>query len=379
MLWLSLALPGAILWSAILFLPWRSWRVRERLDGVAGSRAAGLSDVTALIPARNEAESIAITLKALNAQGRGLKIILLDDQSTDDTGEVASKAAQDNLRIIVGQPLPVGWSGKLWALEQGRAYVDTPLTLLIDADIELQPGILAALRTKMQQEDLKLVSLMAALRMTTFWEKLLMPAFVFFFKLLYPFRLSNDPRYRNVAAAAGGCILVETSVIDEIGGFNALRDSLIDDCAFARHVKSLGHKTWIGLTHSVHSIRPYHNLAAIWNMVARSAFTQLRYSVVWLLVCTGIFLIVFWLPVAGLIFPGWAARSIAALALGVMITSYLPTLRFYGLSHAWALAMPLIGTLYLLMTWSSAVRYWRGRRSQWKDRIYSKRLDSQPR
>ncbi len=278
--------------------------------------------------------------------------------------------------MIPGRTLPPGWSGKLWALEQGRTQLTRRLTLLLDADIELRPGVLAALRTKMQQDSLHFVSLMAALRMRTFWEKLMLPAFVYFFKLLYPFRLANDPAYPNVAAAAGGCILLETRLIEDIGGFQALRNALIDDCALAQRVKARGDRTWIGLTRSAHSLRRYDKLAAIWDMVARSAFTELRYSTLRLLACTVVFLIAFGLPVAGLLFPNTAARVIAVIGIGAMMLSYLPILKFYALSSGWALGMPVVVMLYLFMTWSSATRYWRGARSHWKGRTYTRTLGS---
>ncbi len=374
--WIYLALPGTLIWLTILLLPWRPWRVREVLEATPTSSSVELSDVTVLIPARNEAETIATVLRALNGQGCGLKTVLVDDQSTDATVEIARAAAAHELLVISGQALPAGWTGKLWALQQGRAYLERPLTLLLDGDIELAPGMIATLRRKMQQDQLRLVSLMAALRMQSYWEKLLLPAFIFFFRLLYPFRLANNPEQHRVAAAAGGCILLETNLIDEIGGFAALRGALIDDCTLARRVKSLGARTWIGLTHSVRSVRRYDSLRAIWNMVARSAFTQLHYSTSMLLGCTVVFVAAFWLPIAGLFFDDVPARALAVVALLAMVVSYLPTLRFYRLASGWALALPFIGTLYLAMTWSSALRYWRGQRSRWKDRVYGKTLDS---
>lgn len=373
--WIFLALSGASIWSVILLLPWRPWRIREVLEATPTSLDLELSDVTVLIPARNEAETIATVLRALNGQGRGLKTVLVDDQSTDATVATARAATTHDLLVIAGQALPGGWTGKLWALQQGRAYLERPLTLLLDGDIELAPGMIATLRQKLQQDRLRLVSLMAALRMQSYWEKLLLPAFVFFFRLLYPFRLANDPRHR-IAAAAGGCVLLETNLIDEIGGFAALRGALIDDCALARRVKSAGARTWIGLTHSVRSVRRYDTLEAIWNMVARSAFTQLHYSTAALLGCTAIFVAAFWMPVTGLVFGAVPAQALAVVALLAMVTSYVPTLRFYRLGSVWALALPFIGTLYLAMTWSSALRYWRGQRSRWKDRVYGNTLDS---
>jgi hopene-associated glycosyltransferase HpnB len=367
--WNYLAAIGCLVWLTIILLPWRPWGTREFMDSTSTSSEADLFDITALIPARNEAEAIGRTLSSLQAQGHRLQIVLVDDQSTDGTATVAQALGIKNLYIVSGEPIVEGWSGKLWALEQGFRYVSTPLTLLIDADIELEPGILKDLRQKLKVDSLHLISLMAQLRMVNFWEKLLMPAFVYFFKMLYPFRLSNSS-FTGLAAAAGGCILLETRLIKEIGGFKTIRNELIDDCALAKQVKSRGYRTWIGLTHSIHSLRSYENLAAIWNMVARSAFCQLRYSGILLAGTTVVMIIVFWLPVVGLFFPTAGAKVISAIALAAMIFNYLPTLRFYGLSRLFALALPFVGTVYLSMTWSSAIRYWAGAGSRWKDRFY---------
>ena len=198
-----------------------------------------------------------------------------------------------------------------------------------------------------------------------------MPAFVYFFGLLYPFRLSNSSSSR-VAAAAGGFILLETRLLYEIGGFEAIRGELIDDCSLARLVKSMGYRTWIGLTHAVRSLRPYNDLKSLWNMVARTAFTQLRYSSLFLVLCTSILLAAFWLPIVSAAFGTVQARILSVIALGTMIKSYLPILSFYSRSKWWALTLPMIGILYLGMTWTSAIRYWRGKRSQWKERTYLK-------
>ncbi len=365
------ALAGAFLWLAILIVPWQPWRTRERFEASATPAPADLGDLTVLIPARNEALTITRTLQALSLQGQNLKIVLVDDQSSDATADMARRAGVAGLRVVDGNPLPEGWSGKLWALEQGRVQLDRPLTLLLDADIALAPGMIAGLREKLRREQLQLVSLMAALRMRVFWERLLLPAFVFFFRLLYPFALANNPAWPRVAAAAGGCILLETRLLEEIDGFRALRAELIDDCALARRAKSRGARIWIGLTHGARSLRAYDDLDAIWSMVARSAFTQLRYSTGALLVCSVVLVTAFWLPPAALLAGDGPGRMLAAAALAAMVASYVPTLRFYGLSPVWALALPLTGTLYLAMTWSSAWRYWRGERSQWKGRIYT--------
>jgi hopene-associated glycosyltransferase HpnB len=369
MYWIYLATIGAFFWLVILFLPWRPWDIREVMDSTPACPDLDLSDITVLIPARNEAEVIATTLSTLNNQGHDLAMVVVDDRSTDGTFAVAQASGVQNLRVISGEPLPAEWSGKLWALEQGFRHVNTPLALLLDADIELRPGIVQALRQKLEENHLQLVSVMAHLRMVNLWERLFMPAFVYFIKMVYPFRLSNSSSTR-VAAAAGGCILLETRLIEEIGGFKAIRNELIDDCALAKRVKALGYRTWIGLTHSVHSLRSYEDLADIWNMVARTAFCQLRYSAILLAGTTIIMLLVFWLPIAGLFFPATIAKIISACALAAMILSYLPALKFYGQSRSWALLLPLIATLYLAMTWSSAIRFWAGSGSPWKGRFY---------
>ena len=371
MYWDYLAAIGAFIWLAILFLPWRPWDSREVIDAALACPETDLSNVTVLIPARNEAEVIGTTLASLKNQGRDLSIVVIDDRSTDGTVSAAKTSGIRNLRIISGEPLPSDWSGKLWALEQGFRHVNTPLTLLLDADIELRPGILQALLQKLEENHLQLVSVMAHMRMVNFWERFLMPAFVYFFKMLYPFRLSNSS-FTHVAAAAGGCILLETRLIQQVGGFRPIRNELIDDCALARRVKSLGHRTWIGLTHSVRSLRSYEDLTGIWNMVARTAFCQLRYSAMYLVGITMIMVLVFWLPIAGLFFPAAGAKIISACALGCVFLTYQPSLTFYGQSRGWAFALPFIATLYLAMTWSSAIRYWVGSGSLWKGRFYAR-------
>jgi hopene-associated glycosyltransferase HpnB len=364
---LWLAAPAAIMWLGNLLQPWRSWSTRERVEPDSGAAgAADLSGITVLIPARNEAEVIGTTLAGLQAQGQGLRVVLVDDQSTDDTARIA--ASFPNVRVISGKPLPAGWAGKLWALEQGKAEVTTPMTLLLDADIELRPGLLAALLRHKQADGRNFVSLMADLRRTSFWDRLLLPAFVYYFKLLYPFALSNSS-FRHVAAAAGGCVLVDTAALHGAGAFASLRGALIDDCTLARKVKDAGNRTWVGLSRGVISLRPYGSLRSIHDMVARSAFTQLYYSTALLLLVTAVFAAAYWMPLAALFVPG--AQGLALVGLAAMMLAYWPTLRYYGMSPLWLLLAPLGATLYLAMTWSSAIRYWRGVRSRWKDRVYA--------
>lgn len=362
-------MPGLFIWIAILLLPWRPWSTRESLDSQS-TENLDLSDVTVLIPARNEAETVCDTLSALKQQGAGLNVVLVDDQSTDNTAELANSVNLDHLLIVSGTKLPEGWSGKLWALEQGRQHIRTRYLILLDADIVLVPRLIPALIEMAQANDLKMLSLMAHLKMESKWEKLLMPAFIFFFKLLYPFHLSNKPGSR-IAAAAGGCIMLESSVLDELGGFNCIKDALIDDCSLAKQVKQHGHKIWTGLTHSAISIRPYDTLSTIWHMVTRTAYTQLAYSPLLLLLCTMLMVAAFGLPIAALLQSQSIIFISGLLTLFLQVICFLPTLRYYSMNPLYALSLPLIGILYLLMTWSSAFRYYFGKGANWKGRHYN--------
>jgi hopene-associated glycosyltransferase HpnB len=365
---LGLSAFAPLVWLVVLILPWRPWLNDETLEpGLVVD--CDLGNVTVLIPARNEAEVIADTLRALVNQGRGLKIVVVDDNSDDGTADLAKQVEDIDLTIIKSHSLPDEWSGKLWALEQGVREVRTAWTLLLDADILLAPGIVAALLDKAKRDNRQFVSIMARFRMESFWEQMLMPAFVYFFKLLYPFRLANSAN-PYVSAAAGGCILLETRLIAQIGGFSAIRGAIIDDCNLAKQVKEKGNRIWIGQSQSVTSLRKYEQLEPIWEMVARCAFTQLRYSG-WLLgFCTVLLIALFLSPVAGIVWgDGWVLACSITAYTG-MIVSYWPTLRYYRTNGLWALLLPVIACVYLAMTWTSAVRYWRGVRSQWKNRVY---------
>jgi hopene-associated glycosyltransferase HpnB len=370
----ALTVAAAAVWVGLLIAPWRPWSTAERLEPQPGDEdpTIDLSQLTALVPARDEAALIGRTITALARQGRGIEIVVVDDQSTDRTAAVAREAGGERCAVIAGTPVPAGWVGKLWALEQGRERVKTPLILLVDADIELRPGIVPALLRQHRLDSLHLTSLMAVLEMESWWEKLLAPAFVYFFKLLYPFRLSNAPG-GLVAAAAGGCMIVDASLLGRIGGFGALRNALIDDCALARHIKKAGGRTWIGLTHAVLSHRPMKTLGSIWQMVERSAYAQLRHSTVLLIGCVAILGLIFWAPSASLLTDSPLTRTVGLIALGAMVLSYVPVLLFYHRSPLWALVLPVTGTLYLLMTVSSAARHWRGTGAHWKGRAYGAR------
>ena len=359
-----------LIWGVFALLPWRLWFNRDVLDAMEGTGGnEALEEITVLIPARNEATVIQQTLQSLIAQGVGLKIILIDDSSEDVTVEKARQVADANFHIIQSQPLPTGWGGKLWALEQGRQLVGTPYTLLLDADIKLDRGVVKALREKMHREAISFISLMAAPSMSGSWEKLLMPAFVYFFTILYPFRLVNSQSAKT-AAAAGGCILMESRLLEQIGGFESIKSAVIDDCTLARRVKSQGFKTWLGLTHSVKSARRYQHLKEIWDMVARSAFAQLHYSVCLLILCTLLMVLFYEVSVFLAFLPNISIRCLSVLSLAIMVSTYIPILRFYHRSWAWALVLPLIAALFLAMTWTSAIRYWRGEHTRWKGRVY---------
>ena len=367
-MWIASSLGAAALWLAVLLAPWRPWSTRERLEPAADGGAPDVfDDVCALVPARDEALLIEDTVHALSAQG--VPVVVIDDQSADDTAARARRAGA--AQVLASGPLPEGWTGKLWALEQGFHTTRSPWLLLVDADILLAPGTVSALRAQLRRSGAQLASLVAEPGLHSVWERLLLPAFVYFFKLLYPFRLSNAGS-RYVAAAAGGCVLLERRVLERIGGFEALRGAIIDDCTLARLARDAGFYTWIGLTRAATSRRAGATLASIWEMVARTAFTQLRYSSLWLVACTLLMLLAFVAPVAGLFAPEPAARTAAAVAGATLCATYVPLLRYYGMNPLRALTLPFAAGLFLAMTWTSALRYWRGTRSIWKGRVYAR-------
>lgn len=367
----GLAVLSAIVWIALLVQPWLPWLMRERFVADAADADMDLSNVTVLIPARDEADSLADTLAAVARQGRNLSVVVIDDNSTDATADIARAAPIEYLTVLDGKPLPKGWTGKLWALEQARVLVTTEQVVLLDADIEIALGTIAGLISRARADNVQMVSLMAHLRMISPAERLLTPAFIHFFKLLYPFALSNAGS-RWVAAAAGGCVLIERCMLERIGGFAALADAVIDDCTLARRVRDAGGATWVGVIHAAISLRGCDYFAGIHAMVARSAYSQLRYSP-WLLAgCTLIMALMSWVPPIAVATGAGPAAAAGLVASAAMILAYLPTLLYYRQRAAWALLMPVIGILYLAMTWSSAVRYWRGTRTSWRGRRYQR-------
>ncbi len=304
-----------------------------------------------------------------------LHIVLVDDNSTDGTADVANKVAQElgrakDLTILSGAPLPAGWTGKLWAVSQGTQEalkLQPDYLLFADADIHHDERNVANLIAKAEADRLDLTSYMVRLSTETFAEKALIPAFVYYFLQLYPPRWIADPNNKT-AGAAGGCILIRPEALARIGGHAAIRGEIIDDCALARAVKSSGGKIWLGLTLSTHSIRPYEGFAEIGRMISRSAFNQLQHSV-WLLIGTLLGLTVTYIiPVAALFSGQGLARFIGAAAWFLMTLSYAPMIRFYRLSLLWSLALPLIAIFYAGATFHSAIQYWRGKGGIWKGR-----------
>ena len=378
------------IWIGLLCLRGQFWRCDQRLENGQRESPQFKGDeypsVCAVIPARNEAEMLPMTLRSLLQQSYPgeFTIILVDDHSTDGTAEFAQGMAEallkrDRLQVIPAAPLPSGWTGKLWAMAQGieKAENLTPLPdyfLLTDADIEHDVNNLNRLVAKAQEDDLDLVSLMVLLRCQSFWEKLLIPAFVFFFQKLYPFRWVNNPKY-STAAAAGGCILIRREALSRIGGIETLRDALIDDCTLGQAVKSTSKNgIWLGLSQRTRSKRAYDSLTTIWDMVARTAFTQLNYSP-WLLVGTLIAMtLVYIVPPVGGILAGLTGNWLVAIAgfttWLLMAIAYLPTIRLYRCSRWLAFALPAIAFLYTLMTIDSARRHWQGKGGAWKGRVY---------
>jgi hopene-associated glycosyltransferase HpnB len=365
---------SCLTWLYLIAFHGRFWSSSQTL-GTASS--SGSASVAVIIPARNEAESIRESLSSLIAQDYpgGLSILLVDDNSTDGTGEIAASLAADpRLSILTGQPLPSGWSGKLWAVHQGLnhpAARDAQYILLTDADITHAPNHLSQLVAKAEADHLDLTSEMVRLHCHTAAERALIPAFVFFFQLLYPFSQVNDPRHRT-AGAAGGTMLASRAALDRIQGVSRIRHHLIDDCALAREIKSTGGRIWLGHATSAISTRVYKDSREIWNMIARTAYVQLRHSPLLLLGCVlGMSLIYLAPPVLSLASHG-LPRLLGLAAWLTMALAFQPTLRRYRRSPLWGAVLPVISLFYLGATIASAIRHYTGQGGGWKDRVYPK-------
>jgi hopene-associated glycosyltransferase HpnB len=391
---LALGLSG-LSWIYLLAFRGRFWRCDQRLTVSSRTSLRQWPSVCAIVPARNEASMLTQSLPGLLTQSYAgnFRVLLVDDQSTDGTANVARQTAQacphqTPLEIMTTDPLPKGWSGKLWAVHQGIEQVlqdpSQPLPdyfLLTDADILHGQDTLKQLAIKAEKERLDLVSLMVLLRCQSFWEKLLIPAFVFFFQKLYPFPWVNQPHH-PMAAAAGGCILVRRETLMGVGGIEIIRKALIDDCALGAAIKGAASpqdggtgRIWLGLTTTTVSLRPYPSLQTIWNMVARTAFTQLHYSFRLLLISLFSMIVIYLVPPAAVLLGGmtgrWLIVAIAALIWSLMMGAYWPTIRLYRLSPLWTLTLPFIAVLYTLMTADSALRHLQGRGGAWKGRVYA--------
>lgn len=369
--------------GALVLLIWlglalrKGWFWRIERDPVPAAPSEWPA-VVAVIPARNEAEGIGETLRSLWAQdypGR-LRVVLVDDHSEDGTAEAARAAArghEDRLEILSGQPLPSGWTGKVWAMHQGvgRALQDphARCVLFSDADIAHGPGAVRELVTRAEAGRLDLASFMVRLQCRTLPERLMIPAFVFFFRMLYPFRRASDPK-DPLAAAAGGTMLVRRAALERIGGMESLRNALIDDCSLAREIKRGGHRIWLGLSDTSVSTRGYGTMSEIIRMIARTAYTQLNYSPLQLLGCVFGLALTFLAPPLLLLAEGWAA-SLGGAAWLLMTLLFLPMVRFYRQSPLWAPLLPVTATVYLWATLVSAWRHHRGVGGQWKGRNQS--------
>jgi GT2 family glycosyltransferase len=429
-------------WIGLLTLRGQFWRTDQRLE-VEETMLESLPTVCAVVPARNEADLLPVSLRSLLRQDYhgSFTVFLVDDHSTDGTPDIALGVAHalnksQQLQIVSAQALPGGWTGKLWAIEQGIQAVETRLIaslqkpdatslqkpdyfLLTDADIEHDAANLRRLVAKAEKDNLDLVSVMVRLRCKSLWEQLLIPAFVFFFQKIYPFRWVNDPN-NPTAAAAGGCILIRREALNRIGGIKTVRHALIDDCALASVVKRRGWgrqgdkgtrgqgrqgdkgtrgqggqggqgrislpsstppllhsstgRIWLGLSTLTRSLRPYPSLTTIWDMVARTAYTQLNYSPLLLILTLVGMTLIYIVPPLGLILGAlmghWGIAFTGLLTWLLMSLAYLPTIRFYKCPVWLVFCLSAIAFLYTFMTLDSALRHWQGRGGAWKGRVY---------
>jgi len=368
-------------WLYLLLARGGFWRCSERDDWPA-TELATWPAVAAVVPARNEADCIGGSIASLLAQDyRGQwTIILVDDDSSDGTGDIARRIAGSDprLHVLRGRGLPVGWTGKLWAVKQGldaAAGLAQPprYVLLTDADIVHSPDSVSRLVAHAERNALVLTSLMVKLACESFAERLAVPAFIFFFQMLYPFSWVNR-RQSAVAAAAGGCMLVRPDVVRQAGGIEAVRGALIDDCALATALKAHG-PIWLGLTERVRSIRRYDTLVDIRRMVARSAYAQLRYSPLVLAATLAAMALTYFVPPVMVILGSGIERMLAAAACILMFVAFQPTLRFYRLSPLWGFVLPVIALQYMVFTLDSAHQYVRGRGGSWKGRMQANVLE----
>jgi len=368
-IWTVVAGLSLAIWTMLIFARHGFWLARERDTRDVPADPKNWPDVVAVVPARDEADVIARSIGSLAAQdypGR-FRIVLMDDSSSDGTADIARALGSERVEVVRGLPLAPGWTGKLWAVSQGieRAGSAPTWLWLTDADIEHAPDTLRTLVARGEAGGLALVSLMAKLRADSFAERMLIPAFVFFFQMLYPFGLVNRPT--GLGGAAGGCMLVRREALAAAGGIAAIRDALIDDCALGALLKRQG-RIWLGLTDRSRSIRPYDGFGAVAAMISRSAYAQLRYSP---LLLAGTLLglaLVYAVPPLLALFGHGTARVAGIAAWALMAIAFQPMLAFYRRSPLWGVALPLIAAFYAGCTLLSAWQHMRGRGGMWKGR-----------
>jgi len=375
---LSIVLAGisAAVWLYLLAGRGLFWLGRVRYD-TAPAVPATWPSVAVVVPARNEAAGIRESVgKLLHQDYPGaLTIIVVDDDSDDGTGALAKAAAEGSARaatVIESRHLPAGWTGKLWAVSQGVAEAEKiaapDYLLLTDADIAHAPDTLSWLVAHASENGYVLTSLMAKLRCESLPERSHVPAFIYFFEMLYPFAWVRRP-HASTAAAAGGCVLLKSEALRAAGGIESIRNALIDDCSLAKRLKTVG-PIWLGLTERVCSIRPYDTFADVRQMIARSAYAQLNFSVLMLIGCIAGLALTFLAGPLLAIFAHGLARWIGLAVWAAMALSFVPTLRFYRLSPLWGIALPGIAALYAAYTVNSAWRHWRKRGGEWKGRVH---------
>jgi len=371
----SVATLTAVTWSYLALARGSFWRTKSAKPDTSGK--VGFSGgVVAVVPARNEAELIGPVLTSLLNQRMAMPVVLVDDESTDGTADVARRASEkagkaDALIVIQSKPLPAGWTGKLWSMKQGieRARaLNLPWLLLADADVLHGPETVANLGLIASHGPYDLVSFMVKLHCESLPEKLLIPAFVYFFFMLYPPAWIRDTR-GSTAGAAGGCMLVRAETLERAGGLESIRGAVIDDCSLARLLKRHDGRLWMGLTDQSQSLRRYETFSDVEHMISRTAFNQLKHSS-FLLLCTIAGMVITYLaPPLLLLTRSRPAIFMGAAAWATMTITYSTIVRYYRLNPAWALTLPLAALFYLGATMHSAVKYWNGSGGDWKGRV----------
>jgi hopene-associated glycosyltransferase HpnB len=371
----SVAALTVVIWSYLALARGAFWRTKNA-KAAASDKAGFSGSVVAVVPARNEAELIGPVITCLLNQSVAMPVILVDDESTDGTADVARRAAEyaekaDALIVIQSKPLPPGWTGKLWAMHQGieRARAFNPAWLMLaDADVQHSADTVADLGLIASHGPYDLVSFMVKLHCESLPEKLLIPAFVYFFFMLYPPAWIRDTR-SSTAGAAGGCMLVRAETLERSGGLESIRGAVIDDCSLARLLKQHGGRLWLGLTDQIHSLRRYETFSDVEHMVSRTAFNQLKHSSLLLLGTIAGMVLTYLAPPLLLLAGDRLAIVMGAAAWAAMTMTYSAMVRYYRLNPAWALTLPLAALFYLGATMHSAVKYWSGSGGDWKGRV----------